>query len=196
MYLLYNVPKSFSESERAWSLQTTRFWLKQMFFKGAIEKGNPNQLLFESTWILKTETTREARAGGIITVGSMLWQVSNPCFNGLVSMWPRRSGCASMKRRSRITNATFWSAQTAIREIEIIQNLKGHKLESRVTFCSARVVPVSPPTSLYHWKYQQVNIFRKTGADYTVQQAKNYRKRTFLALVNFGMLNTKMKLKT
>jgi len=68
------------------------------------------------------------------------------------------------------------SSPIAISEIEIIQNLKGHKLESRVTFSSARVVTVSPPTSLYHWKYQQVNIFRKTSADYTVQHKKKLQK--------------------
>jgi len=104
-------------------------------------------------------------------------KVSNPCFDGFVSLWPRRSGRASMKRSSRITNVTFWSAQTAISETEITENLKGHTLESRVTFCSARVVPVSPPTSLYHWKYQQVNIFRKTSVDYTVQQVKKLQKK-------------------
>jgi hypothetical protein len=123
-------------------------------------------------------------------------KVSNPCFNGFVSLWQRRSGCASVKRSSRITNATFWSAQTTISETQITENLKGHTLESRVTFRSARVVPVSPPTSLYHWKYQKVNIFRKTSADYTVQQIKNYRKRKYLTLANFGTLNMKMTLKT
>jgi hypothetical protein len=104
-------------------------------------------------------------------------KVSNPCFNGFVSLWPRRRGCANMQLRSRITNATFWSTQTAISETEITENLKGHKLESRDTVSSAWVVPVSPPTSISHWKYQQVNISRKTARWLHCATCKKLRKK-------------------
>jgi hypothetical protein len=128
------------------------------------------QLLFVPSWRHRTQAARKYS------------KISNPCFNGFVSLWPRRSGCEYLKRRSRITNATFWSDQTAISETEMTENLKGHKLESRVTLSPARVVPGSPPTLISHWKYQQANIFRKTSADYTVQHAKNYGKRKILNL--------------